>query len=155
MYTGSDFFQYLACVDVLPVSILNMLNSLLIAFIMGIMAIHVAKERLNGSKSLQLLTGTHFLTYWTSNYIFDMIICTFNVTSLLLVIKVMTVLKNDETNELWPISNGDAFYVTWLMFAASSWCWCAFAYSASFLFKSDVVAFIGIFIVSSVAGCKL
>jgi hypothetical protein len=49
-------------VDVLPVSILNMLNSLLVAFIMATLAIHVAKERLNGSKGLQLLTGTHFLT---------------------------------------------------------------------------------------------
>lgn len=37
LYSGTDFFQYLACVDVLPVSILNMLNSLLVAFIMSTM----------------------------------------------------------------------------------------------------------------------
>ncbi len=84
-----------------------------------------------------------------------MALCTFNVTCLLVAIKAMAVLKNDETSELWPITNGDAFYVTWFLFAASSWCWCAFAYCASLLFKSDIVAFISIFIVSSVAGCKL
>ena len=82
LYAGNDFFQYLACVDVLPVSILNMLNSLVVSFIMSAIVLHVTKERLNGSKGLQLLTGCHPFTYWLSNYIFDMAICLFNVSDL-------------------------------------------------------------------------
>lgn len=101
--------------------------------------IHVSKERLNGSKSLQLLTGTHFKIYWLSNYIFDMTLCIFNATSVVLAIKLMAIIKDDKTNELWPISDGDTVFVTWLLFFASSWCWCAFAYCASLLFKSDIV----------------
>ena len=36
LYTGNDFLEYLACMDVLPVSLLNMANSMIIAFIVAL-----------------------------------------------------------------------------------------------------------------------
>lgn len=118
---------------------------------MGSQAIHVTAERINGSKSLQLLTGTHFSTYWLSNYLFDMCVCLFNVCTIILSIKVVDAAKNDPTSELSPIVTGDAFIITFILFLASSWSWCAFAYCSSLIFQSDIVAFIGVFLIASVA----
>ena len=118
---------------------------------MGSQAIHVSAERINGSKSLQLLTGTHFLTYWLSNYVFDICVCLFNVCTILLSIKLVDAARNDPTSELRPIVSGDAFIITWILFLASSFSWCAFAYCSSLIFRSDIVAFIGVFLISSVA----
>jgi len=87
LYTGNDFLEYLACIDVLPVSLLNMINSIIIAFIISALVISVSRERNSGSKSLQYLSRTHFITYWISNYLFDVCLCLFNLISRILYLK--------------------------------------------------------------------
>jgi hypothetical protein len=54
---GNDFLSFLPCLDTLPLSIFNFINSIIVALIISIIVIHVGRERVNGSKGLQLLSG--------------------------------------------------------------------------------------------------
>lgn len=76
----------------------------------------------------------------------------YQITCIMSAIKIVDAIKNDSTSELSPIVSDEAFVVTFLLFFISSFSWCAFAYAASFMFKSDVASFITVLIVSSVAG---
>ena len=140
------------CVDVLPVSLVNMVNTILVAFMMSIIVIHVSRERISGSKGLQLLTGTHFITYWASNYLFDLAICVFNVTMIVFAMKIVNWIKNDPGNEIYAFASDETLGYVFLLFLFSAYSWCAVAYISSFFFKSDIVNFIILFIVLSVAG---
>jgi hypothetical protein len=61
LYYGDEFIKYLACLDILPVSYFNMLNSIIIVIIMSVLVITIGRERISGSKTLQLLAGTRFV----------------------------------------------------------------------------------------------
>lgn len=148
---GDDFISNLACIDVLPVSILNLINSEIVALIISLIAIHVTKERGNGFKSLQFISSTHFSTYWISNYIFDLSICLINIGTIVITIKLVDVLKNDPTNEINPIVIDNAIFYVLLLFFVSSLSWAPLAYIFSLIFKSDVVCFVILFIILSVA----
>ena len=148
---GDDFISNLACIDVLPVSILNLINSVIVALIISLIAIHATKERENGFKSLQFISSTHFSTYWISNYIFDLSICLFNIASIVVTIKLVDVLKNDPTNEISPIVIDNAISYVLLLFFVSSLSWAPLAYVFSLIFKSDVVCFVVLFMLLSVA----
>lgn len=111
---------------------------------------HMGRERLNGSKQLQLLSGTHFGTYWLSNYIFDLITCLINVSSMVFIIKMVDLSKNDPTSELSAIASSTSLGYFYLMLLFSMFTWCSLAYFWSFFFRSDIIAFVVLFIVLSV-----
>lgn len=60
----SSYLEVLACIDVLPLSLLDFLNAIIVALMISLMVIHVGRERTSGSKQLQFLSGTHYVTYW-------------------------------------------------------------------------------------------
>ena len=129
-----------------------MLNSLIVAFMISGIVIHVTRERTSGSKLLQLLSGTHYATYWFSNYIFDLSVFVFNFTTMTIVIKLVDIIKNDPTNETAPIANESAIYNLYFLFLISSFSCCTLAYIWSFFFKSDLISYITLAIILNVAG---
>ena len=139
---GSSFLEVLACIDSLPVSLLNLIVSFIIAFMIGIMVMHVAKERLNGSKQLQLLSGVHFSTYWISHYLFDTLIYIFNILTIIFALAIVNLSKNDQTNEIYTIAgtNNLGYFLLLLLFSCFSWS--LLAYVWSFKFKSDIIGFV-------------
>ncbi len=151
LYTGNDFLEYLACIDVLPVSLLNMINSIIIAFIISSLVINIAREKNSGAKSLQYLSRTHFITYWISNYLFDILLCIFNLTSMLVILKIIDMSRNDPSNETYPLAINDTLAYVFLLFLVSSLNWCTFAYIFSFFFRTDLIGFIFTFLVLGVA----
>ena len=151
LYTGNDFLEYLACIDVLPVSLLNMITSIIIAFIISALVISIAREKNSGAKSLQYLSRTHFVTYWISNYLFDICLCLFNLTSILAILKLIDMTRNDPSNETYPIATNDTLAYVFVLFLVSSLNWCSFAYIFSFFFRNDLIGFIFTFLVLGVA----
>ncbi len=149
--TTNNLQDVLACLDTLPLSLINFFNSLIVSFTIAIVAIHVCKERINGSKQLQLLSGTHYGTYWLSNFLFDWPIFFLTAVSLVVVLKVINSIKNDPSNELYAIA-GDSSNLGYffLLLFFSSFSWCTYAYIWSFFFKSDIVSFILLFLVLAV-----
>ena len=109
----------------------------------AIMTMNISKERINGSKQLQLLSGTHYGTYWLSNYLHDMPIYIFNVVSLSIVLVIVNAVKNDSSNEMDAIAgNSDSMGAFFLLLLISSFTWCTWAYLWSFLFKTDIIGFV-------------
>ena len=151
LYNGDNFVEYLACIDILPISLLNMLNSLIVSFMISGLVIHVTRERTNGSKLLQYLSGTHYITYWVSNYIFDLAICVFNFSTMIIAIKLVDLAKNDPSNETSPIAAESSIYNLYFLFLLSSFSCCTLAYIWSFLFKSDLISYITLAIILSVS----
>ena len=151
LYNGENYLEYLACMDVLPTSLIDMLNSIIIAFIASATVIHVTRERENGSKLLQSLSGASATVYWLSNYVFDMAVCLFNIATILFAMKLIAIVRNDPTNELAPISTNVSLSYVALLLVASSFTWCTYAYILSFFFKSDILGFIISMIVLCVA----
>ena len=49
MSNSSSYLEILACLDSLPVSLLNFINSVIVAFIISIMVMAVTRERTNGN----------------------------------------------------------------------------------------------------------
>lgn len=140
--SSSTFLDVLPCLDIMPLSLLNFLNSILIGFIIGILTMHISREKINGSKQLQILSGTNYSSYWLANYLFDWPIAFFNLCSIVIVIVIMSAIRNDSTNELWAIgSNSKAGYLFFFLWV-SSFSWLNYAYVWSFFFKSDIVSFI-------------
>jgi hypothetical protein len=139
---GTSFLEVLACIDSLPVSLLNLIVSFIIAFMIGIIVMHVAKERLNGSKQLQLLSGVHFSTYWISHYLFDTLIYIFNILTIIFALAIVNLSKNDQTNEIYTIAgtNNLGYFLLLLLFSCFSWS--LLAYVWSFKFKSDIIGFV-------------
>ena len=82
-----DFLDVLDCLDSLPGTVLNFVNALVSALIISLLVMHVARERTNGSKQLQLMSGVHYSTYWMANYLFDLILVFINVTLLVIILK--------------------------------------------------------------------
>ncbi len=88
-YIGDEFLKYLGCFDILPLSIFNFSTSLIVAFIMSSTVMHISKEKMNGSRNLQLLSGSHRITYWISNYVFDYLICLINIAFIIGIIVII------------------------------------------------------------------
>lgn len=150
LYTGNDFFEIIACIDSFPLSLFNFFNSILVAFIISMIVLNVGRERLNGSKNLQFLSGTHFSIYWLSNYFFDYFIVLFNLTSMVVILKIVDSAKNDPTSEIASIASNNSLGFFWLLLFFSSFAWLTLAYLWSFLFKSEIIGFVVLFIVLAV-----
>jgi hypothetical protein len=142
IYRGNRFLKYLACFDVLPLSLLNILTAINIAFFISLLVMHVSKERINGFKVLQVLSGTHTLLYWISNYIFDLILCFINVGSIVGILALVGYFIKDETSELYAITTNPTIKYVALLLFVSSISWPTLAHLWSFLFKSDVTGFV-------------
>jgi hypothetical protein len=139
----SGFIDVLPCFDSMPSTLFNFIDSVIVAFMIAIVTMNVSRERLNGSKQLQLLSGTDYYTYWLSNYMIDWPVYLINVVSLVIVLVIVNAAKNDSTNELYAYagnSNSAGYFFLLLLF--SSLAWCPLAYLWSFLFKSDIVGFV-------------
>jgi hypothetical protein len=150
-YRGNRFLKYLACFDVLPLSLLNLLTAINIGFFISLLVMHVSKERINGFKTLQLLSGTHGVVYWISNYIFDLILCLINVALIVSVLKLVGYFKNDQTSELYAITVDPTIgYVALLLFI-SALSWPTLAHLWSFIFKSDVTGFVILALILGIA----
>ena len=141
-YIGNSFLDYLPCVDTLPYSILNFINSIIVGLAISVFVVHVGRERASGSKKLQLLSGTHFITYWISNHVFDMIICFFNVATMIAMIKLVNSIKNDTSIEIYSIGIDNQIDYLFLVMILSSLSWPTLAYIWTFLFKSEIIGFV-------------
>lgn len=143
----ATLLEILACLDILPLSLLNFIISLIAAFLVGIVGIHAIRERSNGSKQLQYLTGTHYSTYWISNYLFDWPILLYNILCICVVIVAVNAIKSDSSNELWSLaSDPSTMWGLFLLLFFSSITWAPWAYAWSFLFKSEIIGFVFIFL---------
>ena len=139
---ATNFLEILACVDSLPVTLLNFINAVIVAFIISFTVIHVARERTNGSKQLQQLSGIHYVTYWISNYLFDMLVMLFQISMLVIMLKIVDAIKTDPTNEVHAIAGDNTLGYVFLLFLFSCFSWCTLAYLWSFLFKTDIMGFV-------------
>nr|UOU03315.1 ATP-binding cassette subfamily A3-like 2 [Brachionus rubens] len=143
----SNFLELLACIDSLPVSLLNFINSIIIALMIGIMVLHVGREKVNGSKQLQMLSGINPITYWLSHYIFDLIIHLINISLIVIALKIVDSIKNDKTSEINAIAGNETLGYFFLLLLISCLSWSLYAYVWSFFFKSEIIGFVVLVIV--------
>ncbi len=146
----TSYLQLLACLDSLPVSLLNFFNAVIVAFIISIMVMSVARERLNGSKQLQLLSGTHYSVYWAANYLFDLAVCLVQISTLVIALKVVDAIKNDTSSETYAIAGDENLGYFFVLLLCSCLSWCTLAYIWSFFFKQDIIGFIVLLIIMAV-----
>nr|QUF59432.1 ATP-binding cassette transporter Abca3-like4 [Brachionus angularis] len=147
-----DNFQILNCIEIIPFSFLDYINSIIIAFVISVSTIHLTREKRNGSKSLQLLSGTHYIVYLISNYIFDFIIYLIQIISLVLAFKIVSINLNDTANDTVLISqNGLTLFYLFLFMLLTCFSWSTIAYIWSNFFKSDIIGFVVLFILLSFA----
>ena len=151
IFRGNRFLKYLACFDVLPLSLLNTLTAINIAFFISLLVMHASRERINGFKILQVLSGTHKTLYWISHYIFDIMLCFINVSLIIGILVLVGYYQNDVTSELYVITSFPTIgYVALLLFI-SSFTWPPVAHLWSFLFKSDVTGFVILALILGIA----
>jgi hypothetical protein len=142
----------IACVEFIPFSVLDFMTSVAFAAAISFIVIHLTRENRNGSKSLQLLSGTDFITYWLANYIFDWLVFFFNIVSYMLVLWAVSLIRNDTSTESYIITaTGSNFYYTFVFLLVNSLTWPVLAYLWSFLFKSDIVSFVVLLILLNLA----
>lgn len=102
----------------------------------------MGRERANGSKQLQFLTGTHYVTYWTSNFIFDLCVYFIIVSSMMIALKIVNAIRNDPSAEIYPIASDDSLGYLFFLMLVAMFSWCSYAYMWSFLFKSEIIGFV-------------
>ena len=147
----NTILKYLSCIDVPPFSLNNFFNGVIIAVFMSFFVAHVGRERLNGSKHIQLLSGVHFITYWVANLIFDMIICLYTISGLVLALKIIDVIINNPASETYAIATSENLGCYFFLLLFSSISWLAYAYVVSHFFKSEIVGFIVLLLVQAIA----
>ena len=141
-YIGDEFLKYLGCFDILPLSIFNFSTSLIVAFIMSSTVMHISKEKMNGSRNLQLLSGSHRITYWISNYIFDYLICLINIALIIGIIVIIDGSRTDKNSDISVIAMYPTIGYVILILVVSSFNWPLYGYCWANYFKSDVNAFV-------------
>ena len=120
-----------------------MVHGIIVAIVIGLMTMHVAQERINGSKQLQLLSGPHYATYWLANYLFDTMLLFVNVATIVIAMVIVNARVNDSSTELYQLtasSNTLGFFTAMLF--ASALTWSLLAYVWSFHFESNVICFV-------------
>ena len=80
-----------------------------------------------------------------------MLICMFNLTSMIVTLKCIDLLRNDPANETRPLASNDTLGHVFLLFIVSSFNWCTLAYISSFWFRTDLIGFIFTFLILGVA----
>ena len=150
-FNDLNFLKYLSCIDILPLSTLNYINSVIFAIFISFFVIHVGKERINGSKHLQLLTGLKFTIYWLANFLFDFIICLYTVCGIVGIIKAIDFNRDDPLSETYAIANGENLLYLFILLVFSSFSWLLYAYVFSNFFKSEIIGFIILMIILGMA----
>ena len=141
--SSASFLEALACIDSQPVTLLNFIISIIIALIMSFQVIHVARERINGSKQMQMLSGIHYVTYWIANYLFDLIIMLFQCTMLVIMLAIVNAAKSGSSDyEVYYVASNGLLGYAYILLLFSCVSWCTYAYIWSFLFKQDIVGFV-------------
>ena len=141
--SASSFLEALACIDSQPVTLLNFIVSIIIALIISFNVIHIARERNNGSKQMQLLSGIHFVNYWVANYLFDLLVMVVQCAMLVIMLAIVNAAKgNDSSYEVYYIANNNLLGYAFLLMLFSCVSWCTYSYIWSFLFKQDIVGFV-------------
>lgn len=147
-----DTLEVLSCIEIMPFSFLDYINAIIIAFIISISTIHLTKEKRNGSKSLQLLSGTHYAVYWLSNFIFDFIVFFIQISTMILALKIVSSKINDSANDTFLIAhNGLTLFNLYLFMLLTCFSWSILSAIWSNFFKSDIVGFVVLFIILSFA----
>ena len=146
-FLSVTFFQTLSCLDILPLSLLNFLTCIILAIFISLFVAHVGRERINGSKHLQLLSGVHFSTYWIGNFIFDFIICFYTISGLVGVIKLVDAIRNEPLSETNPLANDGNLGYFFILLFFSSFTWLTYAYVMSHFYKSEIIGFIVLLII--------
>ena len=115
---------------------------------MSFQVIHVARERINGSKQMQMLSGIHYVTYWIANYLFDLIIMLFQCTMLVIMLAIVNAAKGSSSDyEVYYVASNGLLGYAYILLLFSCVSWCTYAYIWSFLFKQDIVGFVVLLIV--------
>jgi len=141
--SSASFLEALACIDSQPVTLLNFIISIIIALIMSFQVIHVSRERINGSKQMQMLSGIHYVTYWIANYLFDLIIMLFQCTMLVIMLAIVNAAKGSSSDyEVYYVASNGLLGYAYILLLFSCVSWCTYAYIWSFLFKQDIVGFV-------------
>nr|QNH67862.1 ATP-binding cassette transporter subfamily A member 3-like protein X3 [Brachionus rotundiformis] len=149
LYRGGDLFEFLACLDIVPGSILNLIVSVICGFLIAANVINVSRELISGSKKLQFLSRTNIFTYWFCNYIYDIITFLCIYIGVVCSIKIVDAIRNDVLIESAVlVSQSNIFYVFFLLIC-SALPSCSLSYIWSFFFKTEIVAFITLFIMLS------
>lgn len=149
----SNDIDSLQCIEGVPFSNYDFINGLLIAFLVSFSVMNLIRERKNGSKFLQLLSGTHPIVYWTANYIFDFTLYLINSLTILVVLSLVSLATSNVNSEayiLMRVHPENLFYLLGFLMVASM-AWASLAYVWSFLFDSDVAGFLVLFGVLSTA----
>ena len=145
--------QVLNCIEAMPFSFIDFIDGVIVAFIISVCTIHVTREKRNGSKFLQLLSGTHYITYWASNYLFDVLVFFINISTIILALKLVSLTISDTANDTLVLANdGLTLFNLFTFMFFCSFSWATLAYIWSFIFKSDVIAFLTLFLV---LGCAV
>ena len=151
-YATSDFLKHLGCFDILPLSLFNFCTSLIIALISGLLTMHVTREKSNGSKDLQLISGTKHSTFWLANFLFDLVFCLIHVLLFVLTILLAKHVRTDTGSDVALVGQEHTIGYFTAVLALSSISWIMSAYCWSHLFKrSDVSACVLFIIVLGIA----
>ena len=151
MFNDVNFLRYLSCIDILPLSTLNYINGVIFAIFISFFVAHVGKERINGSKHLQILSGVHYSTYWISNFIFDFIICVYTISGIVGTIKLIDFIRDEPLSETYAIANNSNLLYLFVLLLISSFGWLMYAYTFSHFFKSEIIGFIVLMIILGMA----
>jgi hypothetical protein len=139
----------LSCIESLPFSTIDFICSLLVAFQIGCVAIHVTREHTNKSKYLQVRSGgASVFVYWTSNFLFDSFTFIVNIITMSVTFKLLFWLftsnnsnyndsNNNNNNDFTLIASNNRilFYFCLYMFVTCV-SWSTVAYVWSILFSS-------------------
>jgi hypothetical protein len=135
------------CFEIIPFSFIDFVDAILVSFMISICAIHATRERRNGSKFLQLLSGAHYSVYWTANYIFDMTLFLFNIITMVLALYFVSLGLDDTGNDVYILASSSSTLLYMVVYMVlTSFSWATLAYLWSFVFKRDVIAFITLFL---------
>jgi hypothetical protein len=137
------FYNLLSCYDILPISVFNLIASLNVAFIISMMILHVSTDKIESSKTLAYISGMHYLTYWLANYIFDFMICLFNVASIVLAVYIYDNVTGSAASS--SVHEYPTLVHFLVLLYGSSLAWPCFAHVWSFVFKHEVMPFVVVF----------
>jgi hypothetical protein len=149
---NTEGLQSLDCFESIPFSFLDFINGIIIAFVISLTTIHIVREKRNGSKSLQLLSGTHYSIYWLANYLFDMLVYVVIISFMILALKIVALSSPTSTNDTNILAyKGSSLFYLFVFMILTCASWATLSYIWSNLFKSDIIAFVVLFILLAFA----
>lgn len=136
----------LSCIESLPFSTIDFICSLLVAFQIGCVAIHVTREHTNKSKYLQVRSGgASLLVYWTSNFLFDSFTFIVNIFTMCVTFKLLFWLvtsnhindsnNNNNNNDFTLIASNNRilfYFCFYMLVTCVSWSTVAYVWSSLF-----------------------